>query len=162
MRFKMVMILFLICVLAGAGLCAGANAAKPANGAGATKESKDASSQENEEVFKKALKEMSPLAIGWTSDARHRAIAMDDGTTDARDLAVLAVRGTAQPYRDEMEQVWRKLPADGKNTPEMEMDRFEKNLIERITDLIIDWRTGSGGGNDTEVTREAPGKPQKQ
>jgi len=159
LSFKMVSVLFLICVLACAGPCAGANAARAANGSGASMESKGGLSKENGEEFRRALEEMAPLTIGWTSDARDRAIETDDGTIDPRDLAVLAVQRTSLPYRDELEKAWRKLPADGVNTPEMEMDRFENNLIERITDLVIQWRSGGRGGNETEESRETPGQP---
>lgn len=161
MNVKIAGILCLICALTFPCFCTGAIAAGETQESSASAETKAGTSRENDDLYKQALEEMTPLAIGWTSDARDKAIAMDDGNTDARDLATAAVQQTSLPYREELEKAWAKVPPDGVNTPKSEMDRFEKNLTDNITDLVMEWRSSRNARDDAAGSREESGRPRE-
>lgn len=161
MNVKMAGMLCLICALTFSCLCTGAIASGETQGSSTSAETKAGTSLENDDAYERALDEMTPLAIGWTSDARDKAIAMDDGSADPRDLATAAVQRTALPYREELEKAWGKVPPDGVNTPKTEMDRFEKNLTDNITDLVLEWRSSRNAGAGAAEVREESGRPRE-
>lgn len=141
----------------------GAHAAKkPGDAASVSKKSEAGGEKETVDVYKRALEEMTPLTIGWTSDARDSAMEMDDGIVDPLDLAARAVRRTALPYREEILNAWRKLPPDKENPAQVEVDRFEKKLIQRIADFVVEWRKHSGPGSGQEEKEPSSGAPSKE
>jgi hypothetical protein len=133
-------IVALVCAMIFAGTCTKAEAAREAKKAPSGEKAKTPPAEGGDEVYKKALEDLSPLAIGWTTAARDLAFEMDDGRWDPDKLAAAAVLRASRPYREEMEAIWDKLPADGENTSEMEVDRFEQNLTAKIKDLILERR----------------------
>ena len=70
-------------------------AASGGNATSTPEKSKAGREKGSQDVYKQALEEMTPLTIGWTSDARSKALQMDDGIVAPLDLATRAVRATA-------------------------------------------------------------------
>ena len=137
-------------------------AAPSGDAAPAPDKSKTGRQKENTDVYKQALEEMTPLTIGWTTDARNKAMEMDDGIVNPLDLATRVVQRTALPYREKMVSAWRKLPPDKERTAQEEVDRFEKRLIQRISDFIVQWRRQSGSEGGGAGNEEPSGGPSKE
>lgn len=136
-----------------------AKSSKSSGKSSASQEPENKSSQDDEAKYRKAFEEMEPYVRSWTADSTELALSEDDGKAEPREIAEAAVRKASVFYRGAMEKAWSELPNDGANTPQSEVDQFEKNLVETVTENVLENRKNPVKKAEPEAVRSTPDAP---